>query len=104
VYRDPSTGRLDGSHLPVDLAANAESLGATVLRALTIPELTEALATARAHEGGPIVVHVETDPLLGGPDGGAWWDVPVAQHSVPGVTQRARRDYEGHKASQRPYL
>jgi 3D-(3,5/4)-trihydroxycyclohexane-1,2-dione acylhydrolase (decyclizing) len=31
-YRDPATGDLTGDKLPVDLAANAESLGARVLR------------------------------------------------------------------------
>ncbi len=31
-YRDPDTGQLDGATLPVDLAANAESLGADVIR------------------------------------------------------------------------
>ncbi len=38
-YRNPATGRLDGDVLPVDLAANAESLGVRVLRAQTIAEL-----------------------------------------------------------------
>ena len=37
-YRNPETGRLDGGILPVDLAANAESLGVRVLRARTIDE------------------------------------------------------------------
>ena len=32
-YRNPATGRLDGGKLPVDLAANAASLGVTVHRA-----------------------------------------------------------------------
>jgi 3D-(3,5/4)-trihydroxycyclohexane-1,2-dione acylhydrolase (decyclizing) len=31
-YRDPRTGQLDGEALPVDLAANAASLGAAVIR------------------------------------------------------------------------
>ena len=31
-YRNPATGMLDGDTLPVDLAANAQSLGADVLR------------------------------------------------------------------------
>ena len=30
-YRNPATGRLDGAPLPVDLAANAESLGVHVM-------------------------------------------------------------------------
>ena len=44
----PRPGLLDGAKLPVDLAANAESLGADVLRVATIDELRTALAKARA--------------------------------------------------------
>src|SRR5918999_2491778 len=35
-YRNPATGQLDGELLPVDLAANAASLGADVIRVRTI--------------------------------------------------------------------
>ena len=37
-YRDPSSGRLDGDVLPVDLAANAASLGADVIRTRTVKD------------------------------------------------------------------
>ena len=47
-YRDPATGMLTGDKLPVDLAANAESLGAKVIRVKTIEEFRAAIATARA--------------------------------------------------------
>src|SRR5918992_2786007 len=43
-YRDPASGRLDGAVLPVDLAANAESLGVRVLRADGVADLREKLA------------------------------------------------------------
>src|SRR6202011_3208465 len=46
-YRDPVTRMLDGGYLPVDLAANAESLGADVLRARSIEDFRAALAKAR---------------------------------------------------------
>ena len=49
-YRDPRTGLLDGDVLPVDLAANAASLGADVLKADTIAEFRAALEQARAAE------------------------------------------------------
>src|SRR5262249_31951339 len=42
-YRNPATGELDGERLPVDLAANAASLGARVCRADTAAALREAL-------------------------------------------------------------
>jgi 3D-(3,5/4)-trihydroxycyclohexane-1,2-dione acylhydrolase (decyclizing) len=102
-YRDPGTGRLDGGVLPVDLAANAESLGVRVLRSRTIADLRAALRRAREEvAAGPVLVHIETDPLVPAPDGGAWWDVPVAEVSALEETRRARDAYEVAKAAQRP--
>jgi 3D-(3,5/4)-trihydroxycyclohexane-1,2-dione acylhydrolase (decyclizing) len=103
-YRDPATGRLDGEILPVDLGANAESLGARVLRAATISELTAALEAARA-EAGPVVITIETDPLVAAPDSESWWDVPVAEVSALGSARAARTAYEADRARQpRSYL
>jgi 3D-(3,5/4)-trihydroxycyclohexane-1,2-dione acylhydrolase (decyclizing) len=102
-YRDPASGRLDGDLLPVDLAANAASLGVRVLRAATITDLREALAQAR-RETGPVLVHIETDPAVPAPGADAWWDVPVAEVSKLGSTVVARQSYESAKANQRPHL
>src|SRR5260370_11884271 len=56
-YRDPATGMLDGGVLPVDLAANAASLGADVLRTRTIEEFraAPALSTASDPPTGPYI-------------------------------------------------
>jgi 3D-(3,5/4)-trihydroxycyclohexane-1,2-dione acylhydrolase (decyclizing) len=102
-YRDPATGRLDGDVLPVDLAANAQSLGARVLRARGIEDLRAALDEARA-QPGTVVVHIETDPAVPAPDSRSWWDVPVAQASGLASTRQARREYEKAKSGQRHYL
>jgi 3D-(3,5/4)-trihydroxycyclohexane-1,2-dione acylhydrolase (decyclizing) len=96
-------GRLDGDVLPVDLAANAESLGAQVLRVSTVDELHTALHKAKEADR-TTVVHVEVDPMVGAPDSEAWWDVPVAEVSALESTQAARDDYERAKQAQRPYL
>jgi len=98
-YRNPRSGRLDGGHLPADLAANAESLGVRVLRTQTIAELRAALSQAR-QEPGPVLVHIETDPTVAAPASEAWWDVPVAEVSELEPTRRARRDYEAAKQRQ----
>jgi 3D-(3,5/4)-trihydroxycyclohexane-1,2-dione acylhydrolase (decyclizing) len=90
--------------LPVDLAANAESLGARVVRTRTIDELREALEGAKAGAGGPVVVHVETDRYEGVPSYEGWWDVPVAELSDDPTVQDARRDYEQARGAQRQYL
>jgi 3D-(3,5/4)-trihydroxycyclohexane-1,2-dione acylhydrolase (decyclizing) len=103
-YRNGRTGRLDGDVLPVDLAANAESLGVRVLRAGGIDEFRTALVEAKRHEGGPVLVHVETDPLVPAPSSESWWDVPVAEVSQLDSTRQARKSYEASKAGQRPYL
>jgi 3D-(3,5/4)-trihydroxycyclohexane-1,2-dione acylhydrolase (decyclizing) len=102
-YRNPQTGLLDGDLLPVDLAANAASLGADVLRARTVPELRDCLKRARA---APVttVVHIETDPLAPAPSSGAWWDVPVAQTAALDSTRQAHAAYQAAKDGQRLYL
>jgi len=102
-YRDPATGHLDGDLLPVDLAANAESLGADVLRAGTVEEFRTALRKAR-EATRTTVVHVETDPLVPAPASDAWWDVPVAEVSTVETTRAARDRYRAAKRAQRPYL
>jgi 3D-(3,5/4)-trihydroxycyclohexane-1,2-dione acylhydrolase (decyclizing) len=102
-YRNPETGLLDGDPLPVDLAANAASLGADVLRATTVEEFRAALVRAREAKV-TTVVHVETDPLAPAPSAGAWWDVPVAEVSALDSTRKARAEYEPAKAAQHPYL
>jgi 3D-(3,5/4)-trihydroxycyclohexane-1,2-dione acylhydrolase (decyclizing) len=93
----------DGGTLPVDLAANAASLGAKVLAPKTVVELADALKEAREADG-PVVVHVETDPLAYVTIGGAWWDVAVAEVSGSEPVRRARAGYERSKQDQRHYL
>jgi 3D-(3,5/4)-trihydroxycyclohexane-1,2-dione acylhydrolase (decyclizing) len=102
-YRNSSTGRLDGPVLPVDLAANARSLGVRVLEPQTIAELRSALAEAK-RASGPILVHIQTDPLVPAPDSESWWDVPVAEVAALPVTVDARKAYESARRSQRTYL
>jgi 3D-(3,5/4)-trihydroxycyclohexane-1,2-dione acylhydrolase (decyclizing) len=96
-------GRLSGDVLPTDLAANAESLGADVLRTHTVDELRAALIKAKGSER-TTVVHIETDPLVDAPGSESWWDVPVAEVSALDSTKRARADYEKSKQAQRDYL
>jgi 3D-(3,5/4)-trihydroxycyclohexane-1,2-dione acylhydrolase (decyclizing) len=95
--------RADGEPLPVDLAANAASLGADVLRAASIADLREKLKHALESDR-TTVVHVETDPLAPVPSSGCWWDVPVAEVAALADTREARARYEAAKASQRTYL
>ena len=101
-YRDDS-GRLAGDKLPVDLAANAASLGAEVIKVTTAAEFTDAVKVAKANEH-TTVIHVETDPLIYAPDSQSWWDVPVSQTSALDTTQEAYETYAEWKKIQRPYV
>ena len=101
-YRSPE-GRLDGDHLPVDLAANAESLGACVHRVRSIVELDDALGQARRVDR-TVVIRVETDPgvRVGGYE--SWWDVPVAEVSTMDSVRAARAEYDAARAGERWHL
>jgi 3D-(3,5/4)-trihydroxycyclohexane-1,2-dione acylhydrolase (decyclizing) len=96
-------GRLAGTKLPIDLAANAASLGVEVIRVNTAAEFTDAVKVAKANDV-TTVIHVETDPLISAPDSQSWWDVPVSEVSELDSTRAARAVYEQHKSTQRPYL
>ncbi len=104
VYRDHQTGELAGAVLPVDLAANAASLGANVIRTGNIPELEQALKQAKSN-AGTTVICIETVPerkMKG--YGYAWWDVPVAEVSEMDSVAGARENYMEHKKRQRYFL
>jgi 3D-(3,5/4)-trihydroxycyclohexane-1,2-dione acylhydrolase (decyclizing) len=89
--------------LPVDLAANAESLGATVIRARSVDDVRDALARTRGADG-PVVIHVEVDRYAGVPSYEGWWDVPVAEVSDDAAVRAARDRYEHARAAQRHHL
>ncbi|WP_107098381.1 3D-(3,5/4)-trihydroxycyclohexane-1,2-dione acylhydrolase (decyclizing) [Streptomyces pathocidini] len=99
-------GSYTGDPLPVDLAANAASLGMAVIRAETVGELREALAEARASDR-PTCVYVETetaDTVSGVPVAQAWWDVPVAETATRPAALQAREGYDRHVANRRRHL
>ncbi|HEV3379085.1 MAG TPA: 3D-(3,5/4)-trihydroxycyclohexane-1,2-dione acylhydrolase (decyclizing) [Thermoleophilaceae bacterium] len=89
--------------LPMDLAANAESLGARLIRTRTIDELRAALDEARGATS-PVVVHIEVDRYEGVPSYDGWWDVPVAEVSEDAAVRSAREEYERAREGQRQYL
>jgi 3D-(3,5/4)-trihydroxycyclohexane-1,2-dione acylhydrolase (decyclizing) len=101
--RSAESGRLDGDLLPVDLAANAESLGVDVIRAGSTDSFAAAMKTAKAAPT-TTVIYVETDPLQAAPESDSWWDVPVSETATLQSTRAARTTYEEHKVDQRAFL
>ncbi|MEV7103074.1 3D-(3,5/4)-trihydroxycyclohexane-1,2-dione acylhydrolase (decyclizing) [Streptomyces atroolivaceus] len=99
-------GAFTGTPLPVDLAANAASLGMRVLRAGSVGELRRALAEARGADR-PTCVYVETetaDTVSGPPPAQAWWDVPVAETATRPSAVEARKEYDRQIAARRRHL
>jgi 3D-(3,5/4)-trihydroxycyclohexane-1,2-dione acylhydrolase (decyclizing) len=94
--RDPAP------YLAVDLAANAESLGAHVIHARGISEFRDALSAAKTIER-TVVIHIEVDRYASVPGYESWWEVPVAETSEAAGVRDARKGYEKAKQKQRRY-
>jgi 3D-(3,5/4)-trihydroxycyclohexane-1,2-dione acylhydrolase (decyclizing) len=92
-----------GEVLPVDLATNAESLGAHVSRTTSVDELRDALEDARQADG-TVVIHIPVDRYEGVPDYESFWDVPVAEVSEMETVVAARKEYEQNRRAERRYL
>ncbi len=101
-YRNKKSKQLDGDFLPVDLATNAESLGAIVLRTKTIKEFRNALTVAKSNDR-TTVIYIETDrdQRVGGY---AWWDVPVAEISTAGSVKQSYQKLKNNRRKQQYHL
>jgi 3D-(3,5/4)-trihydroxycyclohexane-1,2-dione acylhydrolase (decyclizing) len=97
-FRDSETGQLDGERMQVDFAANAASMGAHTIRAVTRDDLQNALEEARRKDRTTVIV-VEVDKEMRVPGYESWWDVPVAEVSEVETVRSAREQYE--KASKK---
>jgi 3D-(3,5/4)-trihydroxycyclohexane-1,2-dione acylhydrolase (decyclizing) len=92
-----------GEVLPVDLATNAQSLGAHVIRAKSVDELRDALKEAKS-VNRTVVVHIPVDRYEGVPDYESFWDVPVAEVSEMEPVVAARKEYAENTKAERRYL
>ncbi|MCG9128961.1 3D-(3,5/4)-trihydroxycyclohexane-1,2-dione acylhydrolase (decyclizing) [Candidatus Poribacteria bacterium] len=102
-YRDPDSGELHGDFLPVDLAANAKSLGANVIETTTVQSLKSALQEARDAETTTVVT-IDVDYDVGVPQYESWWDVPVAEVSDVDSAKEAYEEYIVAKQKERYFL
>ncbi len=93
LSRSLGTAGFGTAYPPTDLAANAESLGAHVLRSRNLEELRINLREARKADR-TVVIHVEVDPSVMVPAYESWWDVPVAEVSKVQAVVAARERYE----------
>jgi 3D-(3,5/4)-trihydroxycyclohexane-1,2-dione acylhydrolase (decyclizing) len=89
--------------LPVDLAANARSLGAHVIECKTYDDVAAALKTAKGIDH-TTVIYVQNDRYVGVPGYESWWDVPVAEVSELDSVRAAREEWEEMRAKERYFL
>ena len=73
----------------IDFAAHAASLGAIAEKVSSIAELELALGRARESARTHVLV-IDTDPSIATQEGGAWWDVAIAEVSSRGEVDAAR--------------
>jgi 3D-(3,5/4)-trihydroxycyclohexane-1,2-dione acylhydrolase (decyclizing) len=93
----------DVQTLPVDLAANARSLGAYVVECKTYADFVAALETVRTTDRTS-VIYIQDDRYLAIPNYEGWWDVPVAEVSEMPSVQAARAEWESMRAQERYFL
>ncbi len=99
----PDDDLKDVEQLPVDLAANARSLGAHVIECKTFDDFTAALKAAKAADR-TTVIYIENDRYVGVPGYESWWDVPVAEVSERDSVRAVREEWEEMRAKERDYL
>ena len=87
--------------LPVDLAANARSLGAHVIECESNDDLQAALKDAKGINK-TTVIYTECDRYEG-TEGYSWWEVPVAANSEMDTVKEAYKDYVENKKKQKLY-
>jgi 3D-(3,5/4)-trihydroxycyclohexane-1,2-dione acylhydrolase (decyclizing) len=92
--------RDQADYLPTDLAANAASLGAHVIRARGVADLRDALGAAKKVDR-TVVIYIEVDRYVSVPGYDSWWEVPVAETSTASTVRDARKGYEKAKQKQR---
>jgi 3D-(3,5/4)-trihydroxycyclohexane-1,2-dione acylhydrolase (decyclizing) len=102
-FRSPASGQLNGDPLTVDFAANARSLGAHALKAVTLEEFKEALRKAKTLDRTTVIV-VETDPAVSVPGYESWWDVVAPEVSEMESVRAARVNYEKARKRERHHL
>ncbi|MCA9964684.1 MAG: 3D-(3,5/4)-trihydroxycyclohexane-1,2-dione acylhydrolase (decyclizing) [Anaerolineales bacterium] len=99
----PSDTAVSVQTLPVDLAANARSLGAHVIECATYDDFVTALKTAKTIDR-TTVIYVRNDRYVGVPGYESWWDGPVAEGSTMHTVQAAREEWEDNRAKERYFL
>jgi 3D-(3,5/4)-trihydroxycyclohexane-1,2-dione acylhydrolase (decyclizing) len=101
-YRYRRNGKMNGDVIAVDFVANAKSLGADAVRAVTADDLRRALIDSKKNRETSVVV-IETAYAERVPGYESWWDVPIAEVSEMKSVQEARVKYVEARKKQRAF-
>jgi 3D-(3,5/4)-trihydroxycyclohexane-1,2-dione acylhydrolase (decyclizing) len=109
-YAYPHNGILPGDEmgsdvqtLPIDLAANARSLGAHVIECKTYADFVDALEKAGT-TNRTSVIYIQNDRYESVPGYDSWWDVPVAEVSEMPQVEAAHAAWAEMRAQERYFL
>jgi 3D-(3,5/4)-trihydroxycyclohexane-1,2-dione acylhydrolase (decyclizing) len=109
-YAYPHNGTLPGDEvgsnvqtLPVDLAANARSLGAHVIECRTYADFVAALEAVQSTEHTS-VIYIQNDRYESVPGYESWWDVPVAEVSNMPQVEAAHSTWAEMHTQERYFL
>ncbi len=93
----------DVQTLPVDLAANARSLGAHVVECKTYDDFVAALKTVQTTDRTS-VIYIQDDRYQAIPGYEGWWDVQIAEVSEMPSVQAARAEWAEMRTQERYFL
>ncbi len=101
-YRNPETGRLDGSLMKIDFAQSAAGYGVKTYKVSTIEELRSAINDAKNQTVSTLIdIKVLPKTMTNGYE--SWWHVGIAGVSDNVKVQEAYMDKENNLKKARQY-
>lgn len=102
-YRNPETGRHDGSFISVDFAAIGRAYGAQAYTIRTLDELEKAMEEAKSIHDRPVVFDMKVLPKSMTDGYGSWWRVGSVEAGGTEANRAAWQSHMEHVCDARKY-
>lgn len=102
-YRNPETGRHDGSFISVDFAAIGRAYGAQAYTIRTLDELEKAMEEAKSIHDCPVVFDMKVLPKSMTDGYGSWWRVGSVETGGTEANRAAWQSHMEHVCDARKY-
>ena len=102
-YRNPETGRHDGSFISVDFAAIGRAYGAQAYTIRTLDELEKAMEEAKSIHDRPVVFDLKVLPKSMTDGYGSWWRVGSVEVGGTEANRAAWQNHMEHVCDARKY-